>query len=84
MTEEQQRLIDMKRGLAKSTSSTQVAAFQGLEADCKRVWRSGFGDRFPKPLVPETITLTTEDFRSLGHDVHEELVDLLNKIKNLT
>lgn len=85
MTAEQQRLIDMKRGLSKSTSSTQVAALHGLKPDCKRVWRNGFGDHFPKPLlVPDTITLTAEDFRSLGHDVHEELIDLLEKIKNLT
>lgn len=84
MTDEQQRLIDMKHGLARSTSSAQVAAFQGLEPDCKRVWHSGFGGRFPKPLIPETIALTAEDFRNLGHDVHEELVNLLSKIKSLT
>jgi hypothetical protein len=81
MTAEQQRLIDMKHGLKKAIRED---LFQDLHPDCRKAWHHGFAGTFPSPLVPESITLTTEDFRKLGNDVHEELSRLLARIRRLT
>jgi hypothetical protein len=80
MTAEQQRLIDMKNGLKKAPKEV----FRDLHPDSRKVWQNGFSGRFPKPLVPDTIRLTVEDFRNLGEDVHEELTALLARIRQVT
>jgi len=80
MTAEQQRWIDMKGGLAKGP----LELFRDIDQAARGVWQSGFGKRFPKPLVPPTVTLTVDDFRSLGDDVHDELVQLVQRIRAVT
>jgi len=84
MSAEQQRLMDMKGGLSKATKAAQKEAFKGLKPEHRRAWRAGFAKQFPSPLVPESITLTVEDFVRLGADVHFELTELLTRIRNLT
>jgi hypothetical protein len=76
---EHQASIDMKYGLAKSPQSIADA----LSADGRRVWQMGYRKQLPKPLVPGHLTLTVDDFRALGEDVHEELKHLLDKIKRV-
>jgi hypothetical protein len=78
MTPEQQRWIDMKHGLARSGPPN---LFIDVDAVTRRVWQSGFTKHFPKPLVPDRLTLTVDDFRRLGEDVHEELLRLTNRIR---
>ncbi|NUO40164.1 MAG: hypothetical protein HOQ31_16350 [Gemmatimonadaceae bacterium] len=84
MNSEQQRLMDMKGGLNKATKAAQKEAFKSLSPDLRQAWRTGFAKQFPSPLVPETITLTVDDFARLGPDVHYELTELLARIRNLT
>jgi hypothetical protein len=80
MTAKQQGFIDMKEGLPKSSPKP---LFQDLDSKSQKVWKKGFGKHFPKPLVPEQVSLTVDDFRSLGEDVHEELSHLMSMIRRL-
>jgi hypothetical protein len=79
MTPEQQRWIDMKKGVSHDPKNL----FGDLEQHVRKIWNHGFGKTFPKPLVPHDSVLTMEDFRSLGEAVHEELMYLLRKIRQL-
>jgi hypothetical protein len=76
---EHQGWIDMKNGLQKSPKPIADA----LSADGRRVWEMGYRKQLPKPLVPDHLSLTVEDFRALGEDVHDELLHLLDKIKRV-
>ncbi len=79
MTPEQQRWIDMKKGVSHGPKNL----FDDLDKHVRKIWNHGFGKTFPKPLVPHDSVLTVEDFRSLGEEVHEELMYLLRKIRQL-
>ncbi|MDI1463353.1 hypothetical protein QEZ54_20430 [Catellatospora sp. KI3] len=76
---EQQGWIDMKYGLAKSPKSISDA----FSPEGRRIWDSGYRKQLPKPLVPDDLTLTLDDFRALGEEVHDELLHLLDKIKRV-
>lgn len=79
MTPEQQRWIDMKKGVSHDPKKL----FEDLDEQVRNLWKQGFGKTFPKPLVPHDSVLTVDDFRCLGEDVHEELLCLLRKIRQL-
>ncbi len=79
MTPRQQGFIDMKRGIKKSPSHL----FEDLDPMIQTIWQHGFGDFFLKPLVPPDLTLTVDDFRSLGEEVDDELRHLLAMIRRL-
>lgn len=79
MTPDQQRWIDMKKGVGNDPKKL----FDDLDEEVRKVWKQGFGKRLPSPLVPHDSVLTVEDFQSLGEDVHEELMCLLRKIRQL-
>lgn len=81
MTAEQQRLIDMKRGLKKVV---RKEVFDDLHPTSRQAWQNGFSDTFPRPLVPDSVTLCVEDFQRLGEDVHEELTKLVARIRRVT
>jgi hypothetical protein len=79
MTPEQQRWIDIKKGVSHGPKHL----FDDLDKHVRHLWNQGFGKTFPRPLVPPDVVLTVEDFRRLGEDVHEELMYLLKKIRRL-
>jgi hypothetical protein len=79
MSEEQQRWIDVKKGIAKGPADL----FSDLDEETRELWQHGFAGRFLKPLVPEHIRLTTEDFDCLGEDAHKEFGELLDKIRRV-
>ncbi|MEV0459260.1 hypothetical protein [Catellatospora methionotrophica] len=76
---EHQGWIDMKHGLAKSPAWIANA----LSPDGQRVWNAGYRKQLPRPLVPDDLALTVDDFRALGEEVHDELLHLVDKIKRV-
>ncbi|WP_027345685.1 hypothetical protein [Hamadaea tsunoensis] len=80
MTPEQQRWIDMKHGLPKSKPAE---LYREVDPEARRHWRTGFKHQFQNPLVPVSVVLRVEDFRQLGDDVHDELTQLVQRIRSV-
>ncbi|MBB5868723.1 hypothetical protein F4553_002102 [Allocatelliglobosispora scoriae] len=73
MSTQAQGWIDMKKGLEK----TPLRFVGALAPEAEKVWRMGYRKQLPSPLIPQGLELTVDDFRSLGDDVHDELLYLL-------